>query len=121
MDLIKALNEAKAEDLSQLDEQIAEREKELAAMKDMRKLIDTRLNGKAKRKAPTRRRTAAADPAHPKLSERIYDLLTENGSLPIEVIEIKLGERRQAIAAAVARSSWFSRNADGDIEIAISK
>ena len=118
--LIDAITSANQEDLDQLDEQIAECEKTLAALKSARQVIDRRLNGVKKREARAKASPAkSTDKGEPKLADRIYDLLSKEGPLTVEKIAYKLGVKKAAVGASLHHAAeWFNRLPMGQVEIA---
>lgn len=128
INLIEALQAATAEDLADIDARItAVRDKieatlraqrgELDALLAARKLIDLRINGRPP-KGAAKKGASPADGGGSELACAIHDLLTKEGSLPVAAIAQRLGRAPQAIGVCVAKSEWFSRTPDGDVEIA---
>lgn len=131
INLIEALQAATAEDLADIDARItAVRDKieatlraqrgELDALLAARKLIDLRINGRPSKavKGAAKKGASPADGGGSELACAIHDLLTKEGSLPVAAIAQRLGKTNAAIGVCVARSSWFSRTSDGDVQIA---
>lgn len=58
-----------------------------------------------------------AEARREQLLDRIFALLQAEGSLPVFEIASKLGETPQMIGITVARSDWFYRTMEGDIQI----
>jgi hypothetical protein len=53
----------------------------------------------------------------PGRADKIFDLLFQEGSLPVELISRRLKLAVMLIEAEIDASDWFQRNADGDIAI----
>lgn len=121
MSLIEAIRSATAEDLDAIDAEIVELERQLAALREARKVVDLAVNGRPER--GTRRPREAADPAD-SATERlpdsdrgaIRDLLAEAGPLGTEEIGVRLRISRAKAAALTRNHPWFRRLEDGRIK-----
>ena len=133
--ILSAIADADQSDLDELSQEIQRAEAEFEAevsrlrghidsLKAAHKLIDVKLNGKKPRAEP-QRKTAKPDSTQvseassvESLADKIYDLITREGSLPPNVIASMLGRSVQGVNMAITKSGWFTRGADGEIRIA---
>lgn len=115
--ILAALRNVTAEDLTTVDARIDELTRELDCLREARKLISTRLNGKQKRKSPTRKSATPNRPAS-ELAQRIYDLIDDAGSLPVSQIATSLGVKAAGVGKCVSSCDWFVRLPSGDVAIA---
>lgn len=109
--LIDSILSATADDLQAIDEritvivnEIAEKQKAVAGLQAIRKVVDIRLNGKA-----------------PQLSDMVFDLLTKEGSMPVPAIAERLGKSPAVIGMAIGRKSEWFRRENGEVHIARAK
>src|SRR5262245_37426995 len=92
--LLEALKTVTADDLAMIDDQIGKLQTELDGLRAARGLINIRLNGRPQRKKPVRRTAApppALEDAHKSVAEQTYELLDEEGSMPIPAIAARIG------------------------------
>lgn len=137
MGVVEAVLQADADALAEIDSKIgdieasiASQQREIEGLRMIRRAIDVRLNGKPERKQrqPREKKVKVAEPASgfekanrtgddEKLSQRIYDLLHAEGSMPIQAIAERLGVRAAVAGMCVATSNWFERK-NGEVHIA---
>jgi len=116
--LLDALQCATQDDLDAIDTRIAEIEQERAGLMTARKMLDARLNPITKRRSPgevkkgKEQMTAKA--------QRIYDLIYQEGSLPMDVIAKRLVVTPKSVERTVQLSDWLTRTPEGDVAIAMS-
>lgn len=121
INLLDALAAVTEDDLTEIDRQIAEAQKKIDGLKVARSVVAVTLHGKTKKvvraKSPAGGATRSdSDPQA--LASQIFDLLTAEGPLPVNVIASRLGRAPQAIGVSAARSGWFAKNNEGDYTIA---
>lgn len=118
-DLLSALESVTLADLDRIKQEIESLERHILALRSMARVVETRLNGAVPRRAATKRdppgSESRAQPSN--VAEEVFDLISREGSLPLEVLSKKLGRSRQALGVAITRSGWFQRTSDGDIAI----
>lgn len=136
--VVEAVLAADAGSLDEIDSAIAEREREIAdkqkeidGLRRIRRAIDVRLNGAKPRKPREAKQKKSKDHGNAgeaesespvesggmKLSERIYDLISREGSMPAMVIAQRLGVRAAVVGMTTATCDWFERR-DGEVHIA---
>ncbi|MBE3131535.1 MAG: hypothetical protein IMZ54_12585 [Acidobacteria bacterium] len=126
VDLVEALKKATGADLAAVRERRETAEKEVESLKAVERILDVRINGKQKRKAPQPKAASGggnAAGAKEKFSpgelvERIFDVITEDGPQTAAEIAQKLGSSPQAVGVTAAKSPWFDRLDDGTWAIA---
>ena len=87
--------------LAAIDERIAECERELAGLRESRRILDRRLNGPQKRAATPRAKGSS------ELACRIYDALEARGKATSQQIAETLGITAQQAGLTMAKSTWF--------------
>jgi hypothetical protein len=114
--------------ITDLQAEIADRQKEIDGLKLIRKSIDWRLHGKPKRKQAQRKpkptveaKGDEGDKGDTQMRERIYDLISREGTLPVAAIAQRLGVRAAAVGTSIHFCDWFERLPNGDIAIAQTK
>lgn len=108
--ILEAIQQASAADLDNIDVRIEELTKELESLREVRRVIEVRLNGKPKAKRGEKKGLAAP------VADRLYEYILAHGpQTPYDLAE-KLGLSIQGIGVAAARSGWFTR-VDGRIAV----
>lgn len=110
--LLAVLAEAGEEDLAQVNERIGQIEKELAGLKEARKLLECRLHGK-----PARSPKDPGEGDGSSLAERIYEVLATVGKATPKQIAAQLHAAPQGVGRAL-RCDWFKRLDSGEWTIA---
>jgi len=121
--LVNAIQQVTQEDATKLAERIGALERELATLKQVRRLVETMLHGPTPRQPP-RRKSAKATPDGPSLAELAYDVIAANGPGTAGEIVRKLAAAGrettpQAVGVTLCKSPWFERLPDGRWSIAI--
>lgn len=130
--LVRVFKDASKSDLDAIDKEIAETEKqrtaldgELRALRMVRRMIDTKVNG-PKQRAPRspkathgqgRKSTASAESDH---ATQIYDLIAQEGSMPVAAIAARLKIHHLTVGKIVTSHSWFVPK-NGEVSIAKTK
>ena len=52
------------------------------------------------------------------MAAQVYDLIDEEGSLPVNIIAKRLGRTEQGVKLTMTKAGWFAVGADGDVSIA---
>lgn len=123
MSLLEALKSVKASDLEEVDGQIAELEKQLADLKDMRRVIAIKLGISKPKNENFKKGKSKAGPEDPESERlprnmceqyrlRIKEYLMANGPAPQTVICKKTGIPEGSISAAV-NHEWFCKTGRG--------
>lgn len=105
VDLVAALKAASPADLAAIDERIAECERELAGLREVRRILDRRLNGSPTRKSPTRSGQSGGS----ELAKQLYDALSERGKATSQQLGELMGLTAQQVGIQLAKSPWFRR------------
>lgn len=124
-DLLSLIESATAEDLAELDAEIAGVENRLTSLQAVRKVIAKRLGveepakGKRPRRAVTGEKPAAAKaaPAGTPLRDRILESIAMDGPDTIAVLAKKLDSTYQSAYAAVNDSEWFEKDVGGKVKL----
>ena len=142
---IRAIDEATSKDCVELDAEIARLQSRLEMLQTIREQIELTCRitaaaiGPIYESVPQPEEPVAAAPAPapapadalPKstgpdrgsvdpssVAEQVYELLDEEGSLPVNIIAKRLGRTEQGVKLAMTKSGWFTVGADGDVSIA---
>lgn len=110
--LLAVLAAAGEEDLAQVTGRIDELEKELAGLKEARKLLDFRLHGK-----PARSPKEPGEGDGSSLAERIYEVLATVGQATPKQLAAQLHASPQGVGWAL-RCDWFRKLDSGEWTIA---
>lgn len=138
LDLITAIEAAGQEEIDAIDERLSDLNGRINTLKQsvdrlhqLRRIICGKPNGK-----PLPAIAVATDdpaPAEPTASaqdenwavrdlvrNQVFDLLTENGSMPVPAIAASIGKQVPYVAKVVRECEWFERR-DGEVHIAKAK
>lgn len=123
--IMETLGAATADDLATIDDRIGELQKEIDSLSVVRKLIDVKLNGKPKRKSPSKAKSnGQAAPTTEKasgqmpLDMQIRGLIKEQGCpLVPDAIARALGVSLQAVAVSAGKSNSLEKTPDGKITL----
>ena len=111
--LLEALAAAGEQDLAKISAKIDELERELAGLKEAKKLLDRRLNG-----APARKPRETGEGNGNSLAERIYEVLATVGQATPKAIAHQVGSTPQGVGRALSASEWFKKLDTGEWAIA---
>lgn len=96
--LRSALAACSEEDLTDLQNDIAELEKQIAGLRELERLVDRRLHGK-----PARATKAAGTATAERLCDRIKETILANGPGTVRDLSLKLNRKEAAIRMAINR------------------
>lgn len=114
--LLEAIQQASEEDLQEIRDRITKLERELQALRQAEKLLDTRLNGKRRRGKQSRSASPAAEAgggkksANERLAEEVYDLITEAGPQTTASLAKRFGVSGQKLGLVLRYSGWFQQH-----------
>lgn len=117
-ELLEALNKASQTDLDEIDKRLKELDDERAGLQAARRLLAAKLGGAVKRAASATGKKGREGMTTK--ATKIYDLISREGSLPIDVIASRLQLPPKSIERTVTLSDWLKRAPSGDVEIAMS-
>jgi hypothetical protein len=129
VDLVAVIEAAGEADLAAIEQRIVElrkemddfvstRKRKLDALTLVKKSLQFKLHGRpAKSDATGDGKTGSGGT---KLAERIYELISEQGSMPVPAIAEAVGVRAAGVGICVSRSPWFERR-NGEVYIAVRK
>ena len=94
---------------------VAPRERQVASLKRLHKLIETRVVPKEKKPRDSSARNGGLGSA---LQQQIFDLLSQEGSMPLPAIAARLGKTVPMVSMSISRINWFERR-NGEVHIAV--
>lgn len=122
--LLSLLESATLEDLQLIQNRItmlendirdyaAPREREIVGLKKLYRLVESKTKPKEPRAAGTK--SPATGSA---LQQQIFDLLSQEGSMPLPAIAARLGKTVPKVSMSISRIDWFERR-NGEVHIAV--
>lgn len=115
-ELLEAFDYWTEEDLAELDGQIADTEKRLDGLRQVRKLVAMKLGIVPEKMAKTpaaEKKPRAAAGGGPTVADRCLQYIAKNGPERTATLAEKLGISYQAVYGAVKGSPWFDVQSDG--------
>jgi hypothetical protein len=127
-DLLKLIESSSQSDLDAIDarivtlsSEISARRATIVALKALRGVVFSKVNGRQQPKQPRGKNPDSANQkqksATDSLRQQIDDLLRREGSMPVPAIAAKLGRSAQQIAMTVVKCDWFERK-NGEVHVA---
>jgi RNA polymerase sigma factor (sigma-70 family) len=108
-----AICRATSNDLAALDQRISEAEQILAALKDFRRLLNIRINGKLSSQSKGTRKKSG------EVGTAIEQYVKEHGPATVADIALAIGVKSAAVGAVVRHSRNLARMPDGRVDLLI--
>lgn len=109
--LLEMLDKAKESDLEEIDARVVEGEKQLDALRSLRRMIDTRINGRPQRKAREPKAAPAVGPTSDMKRNTCAKYLLGKPVARVEVLANQCGASMQGFHF-VLNHPWFKRSGD---------